>query len=172
MRCLWRKKRVKCDDNKPNNNTRIINDNGTASESQLQKANASMNTYYSVTSLKLVKEHWCGKRMPNRAFWTVEVINSDVWVAISMLIRQKLPVQMKFNRESSITIAPLQFHFTTAFQQILGVGSRPTMQSGRSHSNGSKERQGSPKVGQLPSNHLNLNNPEGDGTPSDKLSLL
>ena len=43
-------------DNKSNNNTRIITDNGRACVSQRQKANAFMNMCTSVSSLKLTKE--------------------------------------------------------------------------------------------------------------------
>ena len=68
-------------DNKPNNDTHIITDNGRASVSKHQKADAFMNVYMSVISLKLTKEVRGVKRIHSRTLWTLEVTNGT-WTGI------------------------------------------------------------------------------------------
>ena len=52
-------------DNKPNNNTHIITDNGRTCVSQRQKVNALMNMYKSGSSMNLIKEDRDVKCIPN-----------------------------------------------------------------------------------------------------------
>ena len=64
--------------NKPNNITSIIIDNGRGCVSQPQNANAVMNMYKSVNSLNLTKEDHGAKRILYRTLRSLQVAN-DTW---------------------------------------------------------------------------------------------
>ena len=103
----------------PNNDNRIITDNGGACVSQRMKVNAFMNMYMPVSSLKHTKEDRVVKRTPNRAPWSLElsdgtcpgITSSEVRAVRSNLDLSKAAGQSKIHRDSFVTWSPRRQRF-------------------------------------------------------------
>ena len=145
-------------DNKPNNNTHTITDNGRACMSQSKKANAFMNMYKSVSSLNFTKEDWGVKRILNRTLRTLEVNNGN-WSGLAT----------SENRADFSNLNPSKAADPDKIHRSYNSFSKNPGSHHPSHTaGGSLTRNRPQRAGQLPFNLPNLNNRQGDITPSDK----